>query len=312
MAKARASAYAPATVANLGVGFDILGMALTGSGDRITAITRSEMGVSIREITGDGGKLPRDPLKNIAAISATYLLKEGEADFGVELIIEKGISAGGGLGSSAASAVAASVAVNALFDEPLPQAVVLAASLEGEAAISGYHADNVAPALFGGLTLVTGITMADIRHLPIPTNLCLAMVTPHVIVPTVEARAALPATIALKTMVHQTAAVARLVDALYRDDLTAVAEAMSSDEVVEQAREHLIPHLADMRRRARELGALAVVISGAGPTLCTVCDSEAIALKVGEALVQAYHERDMGADYRVSRVLAEAASASIE
>ena len=138
---------------------------------------------------------------------------------GLRFTSKKGLPLGSGLGSSAASAVVAVVAVNALLDEPLPKEQLLASCLEGEAVVSGYHADNIGPSLFGGITLITGTQAQQIHHLPIPENLHLALVTPNVVVPTVEARAVLPKEITLKQMVLQTGAVAQLVDAIYRNDI---------------------------------------------------------------------------------------------
>jgi homoserine kinase len=154
----------------------------------------------------------------------------------------------------------------------------------------------------GGITLVTGITADQIRQLPIPDNLHLALVTPHVEVPTAVARAALPKQIDLHTLVVQTAAVARLIDALYREDLEAMAAAMEADTVVEPARAHLMPMLAEMRGVAKRSGALGLVISGAGPTLCAVCDNAKTASLVSAALQAAYAEAGYGSDSRYTRI----------
>ncbi len=288
MMNTSAEAFAPATMANLGVGFDILGLALHEPGDIVRAERSDQPGVQIIDIQGDGGQLTRDPDKNTAGIAAASTLKLLGTNEGVNLIIKKNLPLASGLGSSSASAVAAAVAVNALFGSPLSMKQLLSPSLDGEAAVSGRHADNVAPCLFGGITLVTGIDADQIHPLPIPANLYLALVTPDVAVPTAMARAVLPASIPLKTMVSQTANVARLVDSIYRGDLAAMAQAMEGDHVIEPARAHLMPLLFEMRKIAHDAGALGLVISGAGPTLCAICDDEQIASKVATAMQAGY------------------------
>src|SRR5215207_2626027 len=285
-----AEAFAPATVANLGVGFDILGLALREPSDTVRAELRDEPGAAIISIEGDGGKLSYDPAKNTAAIAANHVLKTVNAANGVNLTLIKGLPLASGLGSSAASAVAAAVAVNAALGEPLSRAELLPASLEGEAAVSGYHADNVAPCLFGGITLVTGVEANQITRLPVPDGLHLALVTPNVAVLTADARAVLPKKVSLETMVAQTAGVARLVDAIHRGDLEAMAAAMEADTVVEPARQHLMPRLREVRAAAKQAGALALVISGAGPTMCAVCDNKVTAALVAQTMQAIYDE----------------------
>ncbi|MBE2184561.1 MAG: homoserine kinase [Anaerolineae bacterium] len=298
-----AEAFAPATVANLGVGFDILGLAVDGAGDSVRAELTDTPGVSIREITGDGGKLPRDPLKNTASIAAASVLKAVNAVQGVALIIHKGLPLASGLGSSAASAVAGAAAANAVLGEPLTRDQLLEHALEGEAAVSGYHADNVAPCLYGGITLSYGIKSHEITRLPVPAGLYLALITPRIAVPTAKARAVLPATVPLKTMVKQTAGVARLISAIYRGDIAQMAAAMETDSVVEPARSHLIPQIAEARALAKEAGALALVISGAGPTLCAVCDHVDAANLTMMAVTALYDDAGIGADSRLGSVL---------
>ena len=236
MAISRAEAFAPATVANLGVGFDIMGLALTGMGDRAIVEFQDPPEIVFSEIRGDGGILPRDPALNVAAVSARALLDHvGEAR-GLNIRLFKGLPLASGLGSSAASAVVSVVALNKLLGEPFARDQLLPFCLEGEALVSGYHADNVAPCLLGGIILVAGTTVDAIQPLPIPDPFHLALVTPDYPVPTDSARKILPKHVTLPTMIHQTGVVAKLVDALHRGDLAALGAAIESDRVAEPAR----------------------------------------------------------------------------
>lgn len=302
----RAEAYAPATVANLGPGFDILGLALHEPGDSVCAEwdDRPDLDAPVRvaAITGDNGKLPRDPVRNTAAVAATSVLRLAECARPIKLTVHKGLPLASGLGSSAASAVAGALAANALLGEPLSREELLPACLDGEAAVSGYHADNVAPCLFGGITLAFGVTADAIRQLPIPPDLHLALITPAVEVPTAQARAVLPAAVPLRQMVAQTGAVARLIDALHRADVAELALAMESDMVIEPARAHLMPYLAEARAAAKAAGALALVISGAGPTLLAVCDRGEIARRAAEAVQRMYAQVDISSAIRTAVV----------
>jgi homoserine kinase len=312
MFHARAEAFAPATVANLGVGFDILGMAVEGAGDTIIAVPADGTGAKILSIEGDNGKLSHDADKNVATIAANALLNALNRKDGVGIHLKKGLPLASGMGSSAASSVAAVVAVNALLGYPFKKEELLPFTLEGEAAVSGYHADNVAPCLLGGITLVNGTGIQDIRNLPVPEKLHLALVTPDVAVPTAEARAVLPKEIALKTMVKQTGAVAELMDALYRGDVPAMAKAMEGDTVVEPARAHLMPYLPEIRFAAKRAGALGLVISGAGPTLCAICDEASIAERVASDMQAVYTSAGLASIIRFCKVMKDGATVKAE
>lgn len=303
----KASAFAPATVANLGVGFDILGLAVSEPGDTITAEYVEAPGVTIAEIIGDDGKLPLDPEKNTAGVAATSVLRLVNASHGVRLTIHKGLPRSSGLGSSAASAVAAALAVNAILDQPLARGALLPACLDGEALVSGDHADNVAPCLLGGIVLVYGLRSDQLIQLPIPAGLHLALVTPAVEVPTTDARAVLPGNVPLRTLVSQTANVARLISAIYTGDLASMAAAMEADQVVEPARAYLMPLLCEIRAAAKASGALGLVISGAGPTLCALCDSRAVAESVTKTMAATYARAGIESVARATQVTSEGA-----
>ncbi|MBN2304807.1 MAG: homoserine kinase, partial [Anaerolineae bacterium] len=302
MPKTSATAFAPASMGNVGVGFDVLGLAFEEPGDTVTVELRDEPGAVIAAIHGDNGQLPRAPEKNSATVAANSVLQKIGAQRGVNLTLYKDLPLASGLGSSAASAVAAAVAVNALFGEPLTLPQLLPACLDGEAAVSGYHPDNVGPSLLGGITLITGTTLSEIRRLPVPDNLFCALVTPGIAVPTAEARAVLPKIIPLEQMVRQTGNIARLVDALHRGDVYVAAAAMETDCIIEPARTHLMPLLAEQRAAAKRAGALSLVISGAGPTLCAVCDTAATAQKVAAVMGALYDEAGYTSLTRATRV----------
>lgn len=302
MAFSRAEAFAPATVANLGVGFDILGLALEGFGDRAIVEFRDDPEIQITDIQGDGGKLPRESEQNVASVSARAFLDRIGENRGVNIQLFKGMPLASGLGSSAASAVVAVIALNQMAGEPFSREELLPFCLEGEALVSGYHADNVAPCLLGGIVLVAGITVDDIRPLPVPADFHLALVTPDFPVPTNDARAILPADVPLKTLIHQTGRVAQLVDALHRSDLEAIGAAMEDDRVIEPARLSLAPMLAEVRSAAKRAGAYSVFIGGAGPTLCALCDNAATAEGVAAEMQQIYSEARMDSAARHTRV----------
>lgn len=264
--------FAPATVANLGPGFDILGLAIENPGDIVCAELTQQPGTIISGISGDCGKLPLESEKNTAGVAAEYVRKQIAPAQGVRLHIEKGLPLSSGLGSSAASAVAAAVAVNALFDNPLDKYELLPALLEAEALVSGYHLDNVAPCLFGGIVLSAGIEASTVHILPIGKRLRdelrLVLISPHIELPTVEARRVLPENVPFFAAVRQAGAAARLIHAIYADDLEVIGAAMSSEQIVHQARADLIPQFNEVREGAAPFGALSTIISGGGPTIC--------------------------------------------
>ena len=286
--KDRVTVYAPATVANLGVGFDIVGMALDSPGDKVTVEAWDQPGVDLVRIQGDGGKLPTDPAKNTACIAARETLRALGVESGVRLWLDKGLPLASGLGSSAARAAAAAVAVNELFGGPLGRIELLPACVEAEAAVSGRHADNVAPALLGGIVLVISVDPPHVISLPVPKDLYVALVTANVALPTAEARAVLPSHVSLRTMVTQTALVAAFIHALHANDLALLADVVERDTVVSPARTALIPGLEQAQAAARAAGALATGISGAGPTIFALCNDPLMAERATVAFEAVY------------------------
>ncbi len=304
---ATAEAYAPATLANLGVGFDVLGLALHEPGDTVIAERRDEPGAEIIAIEGDGGRLPREADRNTACVAANSVLRAIGAQQGVALTLHKNLPLSSGMGSSAASSVAAAVAVNALFGSPLDDVALFAATLDGEAVASGYHPDNVGPSLFGGITMFTSAHADAMTRLPVPGHLHIALVTPQVEVHTADARAVLPEVVPLKTVVKQTASIAALVDALHRGDVRMVGRVMECDFIIEPARAHLMPYLEEVRAAAKAAGAHGTTIGGAGPTLFSVCASAEIARDVAAAMAAIYHTNGIDCVARHDQVSREGA-----
>jgi homoserine kinase len=296
---AEITAFAPATVANLGPGLDVLGLALAAPGDRVTARYAEGPGVTIAKVTGDGSALPLDPATNTAGIAATATLARAGIATGVSLTLIKGMPIGSGLGSSAASAAAAAYAVNLLIGSPLRKVELVGPCLEAEAAVSGRHADNVAAALLGGLILVRSIDPLDLVRLPVPDGLVVVVVTPKMELSTRAARAALPKDVPLGSLVRNTAQIAAFVSACYSGDLALLGRSMT-DAVATPARTPLIPGCAEVIEAALDAGALGSSISGAGPSIFALCRSERSAAEVAAGMVAAFAANGLSADAVVS------------
>ncbi|MGH2487839.1 MAG: homoserine kinase, partial [Ktedonobacterales bacterium] len=256
-------AFAPATVANVSAGLDIFGFAVDAPGDVVVARLCDAPSVSIAAITGDDGRLPREAIANTAGAAALALLDHLRPGCGVELEVHKRMPLGSGLGSSAASAVAAVVAVNALFGDRLSRRELLPFALAGECVSCGFtHADNVAPSLLGGFVLIRDTDSLDTVQLPAPSALCCALIHPHIEVRTADARALLPREISLRDGVKQWGNAAGLVAGLLLGDFALIGRSLH-DVVAEPARARLIPGFAAVKRAALDAGALGCGISGA-------------------------------------------------
>jgi homoserine kinase len=267
----RATAFAPASVGNVAIGFDILGFAIDALGDRVTATRSATPGVRVTAIRGVAGDLPVEPEKNTAGQAVIALLDALQPGFGIDLEIDKGIPLASGLGGSAASAVAAVVAANALLDEPLSKLEQLKFAMQGEQVASGsLHVDNIAPSLFGGLVLTVGIDHPRVKQIPVPERIRAVIVHPHMFLSTKQARAILSRTVAMSDFVWQTANLAGFISGCYTDDLDMI-RASFQDVVIEPQRQALIPGFADIRSAAMAAGALGCSISGAGPTMFAWC-----------------------------------------
>ena len=264
----RATAFAPATVGNVGIGFDILGHTVEALGDRVTVVRTPERGVvRIREITGTVTDLPLEAERNTAGQALLSLARAQRIQFGMDVSIEKGIPLGSGLGGSAASAVAAVVAGNALLETPLPKLQLLKFAMQGEAVASGsLHVDNIAPSLFGGLVLTVGIDNPRVKRIPVPRGIAAVITHPHMFLSTKQARAILKREVAMADFVWQTANLAGFISGCYTDDLDLIREGLN-DVVIEPQRRQLIPGFSAVRAAALQAGALGCSISGAGPTM---------------------------------------------
>jgi homoserine kinase len=288
------TAFAPATVSNVACGFDVLGFALATPGDEVSA-TLAPSGVRIDEIVGDDGRLPRDARRNTAGIAAQVLLTRIGESRGVTLTIRKGLPLSSGLGGSAASAVAAAVAVDSLLDAKLPLEALLECAFEGERVGAGSaHADNIAPCLYGGFVLVRRAVPPDIVRLPVPGELTAVVVHPDLEIETARARALLGDTVPLADAIRQWANLGAFVDALHRADFDLMSRSLE-DAVAEPRRALLVPGLAAIKQAAIAAGALGCSLSGSGPSLFALCRGVSAADRVAAAMTAAVR-REIGGD----------------
>lgn len=294
-----ATAFAPASVGNVGVGFDILGHSLAGAGDTVTVRRTSSKDIRVTAIRGSMTSLPLETENNTAARALRAMRKHLNLPFGFDIEIEKGIALGSGMGGSAASATAAVVAANALLDLPLPREALYRYALEGEAAASGsYHGDNVGPQLLGGLVLATQDSLTTI---PTPENLYCALVHPHFVLETRKAREALIGHYALKEFIGQSEGLALLLSGCFKSDFSLIQRGLN-DILIEPRRAPLIPGFARVKQAALAHGALGASISGAGPSVFAWCVGEAIAKNTAQHMQQAFLEVGLASDIFISQV----------
>ena len=295
--------FAPATVANLTCGFDILGLALEAPGDELVARKVSGKGVTIASIEGDGGRLTRDPMKNTSGISVIQFLNAIDYQGGIELSLRKQMPFGSGMGSSAASAVAGVFAVNELLGRPMSQRELLPFAVEGERIACGSgHADNVAPSLLGGITLVRSYEPLEVLSLPVLPHMHVAVLHPDVEVSTGEARAILPVEISMKAAVKYAGNLAGFVSGLYNGD-TGLMQRSFVDDLVEPRRATLIPHFYEVKEAA--LGADNVIgfgISGSGPAMFALAASGDAAKEAGLAMENILKSRGISATLYISAI----------
>jgi homoserine kinase len=295
MPRDTALAFAPASVGNVAVGFDILGHSVPVMGDRVRAIRIPDRSVRIAGITGVVTDLPLTAERNTAGMAVMSLIERLGLDHGFELTIEKGIPLGSGLGGSAASAVAAVVAANALLAQPADPIDLLKCAIRGEAVASGTaHVDNIAPSLYGGLVLTVGIDEPIVRHIPVPDVVRCVLVHPHMELTTRASRGVLQRTTALSDVVWQQANLAGFLTGCFTGDVGLIRASMI-DVVIEPQRKALIPGFDAVKDAALTNGSLGCSISGGGPTVFAWCE-DAQAASVRDAMVRAFGSHGVASD----------------
>jgi len=294
---------APATVANVAVGFDVLGFAVHAASDRIRVVRTEHRGeVVIGKITGLVPDLPREPERNTASVAVLALMADLNPAHGYSIDIHKGIPLGSGMGGSAASAVGAVVAANQLLEEPLPREELVRYAAAGEAAASGApHADNVAPCVLGGMTAVVSTDPLRIEQIPVPVDLLCVLVHPHVRIDTRDAREALRSEVELKEHVRQSMRLSGFLAGCFRCDLELIGDSMR-DLIVEPQRSKLIPGFDVAAAAARAAGCLGFAIAGSGPSVFAWVESEMVAREVESGITRAFAATGLESESWISRI----------
>ncbi len=292
--------FSPATVANVSCGFDVLGFCLDGVGDEMVIRKIEKKGIYITHI--EGADLPYDPESNVAGVSALALYEAIDVDFGFEIEIYKKIKPGSGIGSSAASAVGSVFGMNALLNKPFNKTQLTDFAIKGEALASQCeHADNLAPALFGGFTLVKSVSPLQVLEIPTPDNLYAVILHPQIEIKTAEARAILPKDIPLSDAITQWANFGSLIHALHTSDYDLIKGSLH-DVIVEPYRSRFIPLYDEVIQAAAQAGALGSGISGSGPSVFTLCEGHAAAKAVAKQIEAVYRNSDIAFDIHVSKI----------
>lgn len=308
MAKPGIKVFAPASVANVAVGFDILGFALEHPGDEIIIREGVKPGLHITDIQGAGSKLPYDIHKNTAGYAALKLLESiGEQKRPLEMEIHKKMPFGSGLGSSAASAAGGVFAVNEFLNTGLSKYDILRFAVEGEQIADGaFHADNVGPSLLGGMLLIRDNASLDVKKLHIPSGLFAVIIYPEVEILTRESRSILTKTVHFDDVIRQSGNLASFVAAMYTSDFPLISRSLQ-DLLVEPQRAHLIPQFYEMKSKALEAGALGFSISGAGPSMFALCDNSLKAENIIEEAIKLYKKVKMPIKTYLSKINHEGA-----
>lgn len=292
--------FAPATVANLSCGFDVLGCCLESVGDEMLLRKNSSGKIKITKITGQD--LPMEADENVAGVAIRALLKELKSNQGFDIEIYKKIKSGSGIGSSAASSAGAVFAANKLLNEPFSLAELIPFAMEGELLASGKaHADNVAPALLGGFSLIKSYEPLEVLKLPNPPDLRMVILHPLIEVKTKDSRSIIRQSISLQKAINQWGNLGALVSALYTNDYGLLGRSLK-DEIVEPVRAILIPFFDDLKKIAQESGALGFGISGSGPSVFALCKGQDSAEKVKQSIQQFYQEKEIDFDLHLSKI----------
>jgi len=292
--------FSPATIANVSCGFDVLGLCLDTIGDEMEIAITSAKGIAIKQITG--AELPLEAEKNVAGVAALALLEHLQPDHGFQITIHKNIKAGSGIGSSAASAAGAVFAINHLLGNPLTPKELVPFAMQGEKLASGSaHADNVAPALLGGFTLVRGYDPLDIIRIDAPEELYATVIHPQIELKTMDARSVLKETIPLKKAIVQCGNIAGLIAGLYTKDYELIGRSLH-DELVEPVRYILIPKFKELKQAAIHAGALGGGISGSGPSVFALSRGIQTSQKAAEAMAAVLHDTGIPFELHVSPI----------
>ena len=292
--------FCPATIANLNCGFDVMGLCLEGIGDEMVLRKVAEKGIEITKITG--AELPYQTKKNVAGVAGLALLNSVDIDFGFEIEIHKKIKAGSGIGSSSASAAGAVFGINELLGKPFTKHQLVDFAMKGEAIASGCeHADNVAPCLLGGFTLIRGYNPLDVIKIESPSELFAVVLHPHIEVKTADARAVLQPMIPLKNAIIQCGNLGGLIAGLYTNDYELIGRSLH-DVIIEPMRKHLIPNFDEVKNAAIQNGALGAGISGAGPSIFALCKGENSAQKIASAMQKHFKNTKIAFDIHISKI----------
>ena len=285
--------YAPATIGNIGPGFDVLGLAIQGLGDTVEAHEISGNKLIIENIQDADHDIPTDPLKNTSGIAAQKILNLLKINQGVSLNITKGLPSGSGLGSSAASAVAGASAVNYLFGNQLSNEELLHAAMAGEYSVSGgYFADNVAPSIYGGATLTCSLDPLVVKPLGSISELIIILAIPRTQILTKESRQILPEKVELSDCIHNMANTASITAAFCNNDYNLLKDSLI-DFIIEPVRSKLIPGFPEAKEAAFAAGAHGMSISGSGPTVFAITNVEKDAKQIESAMKNAFHDNDV-------------------
>jgi len=292
--------FCPATIANLSCGFDVLGLCLDNVGDEMVVRKSAQKGIRITKIIG--ADLPLETENNVSGVAGLALLETVTPDFGFEIEIYKNIKAGSGIGSSAASSAGAVFGINALLGYPYATKDLVQFAMQGEKLACGNaHADNVAPALLGGFTLVRSYEPLDVIRIDSPSEMYAVALHPHIEVKTSDARAVLNPMIPLKDAITQWGNVGGLIAGLYTNDYELIGRSLE-DVIVEPLRKSLIPGFDETKFAALQNGALGAGISGAGPSIFALCKGQAIAEKVAFAMTETYSTTGIPSDIHISKI----------
>lgn len=292
--------FCPGSVANISCGFDVLGFCLDPIGDIMRVTKTVTPGITIGTITGQD--LPKDPQKNVASVAAIALLNAHPSKYGFRIDIEKKIKPGSGIGSSAASAAGAVFAINELMGRPYSRNELVQFAMAGEALASGAaHADNLAPVLLGGFTLVRSNASLDIIKLPSPPELVTTVIHPKIELKTIHSRAILKKTIPLDKAVQQWGNLGAFVSALYTNDYALLSRSLK-DKVIEPYRAMLIPKFKEVKAAAIKAGALGSGISGSGPSIYALSRGIKIAEEVGVAMKTQFEELELEYEVHISKI----------